>query len=222
MHIHILKMWKQYPYNHHTFEVKSNFQKKDGICVFWMVHMYLSYCSMHKIYNVGMCGKFRYGCRIYVNALIILSLQWRHNGRFKSPASLLFTQPFIKAQIKEKTKALRHWPLWGEFTGHLWIPRENGPVTRIMFPYDAVIKMSRWGHLQIYMCNWITSNCEWSKCLSIFLGLWFVWCRNPSHGWWAKIHYTKFKQIVKTGIFFTRHIINLGNPFPKYRHHLWG
>ena len=35
----------------------------------------------------------------------------------KSPASRLFTQPFIQAQIKENIKAPRHWPLWGEFTG---------------------------------------------------------------------------------------------------------
>ena len=41
----------------------------------------------------------------------------------KSPASRLFIKPFIQAQIKENIKAPRHWPLWGEFTGHRWIPR---------------------------------------------------------------------------------------------------
>ena len=41
----------------------------------------------------------------------------------KSPASPLFTQPFIQAQIKENIKAPRHWPLCGEFTGNRWIPR---------------------------------------------------------------------------------------------------
>ena len=54
------------------------------------------------------------------------SLQRRHNGRLKSPASPLFTQPFIEAQIKENIKAPRHWPLWGEFTVDRWIPRKNG------------------------------------------------------------------------------------------------
>ena len=39
------------------------------------------------------------------------------------PASRLFTQPFIQAQIKENVKAPRPWPLCGEFTGHRWIPR---------------------------------------------------------------------------------------------------
>ena len=36
------------------------------------------------------------------------------------------TQPFIQAQIKENIEAPRHWPLWGEFTGHRWIPRTKG------------------------------------------------------------------------------------------------
>ena len=33
---------------------------------------------------------------------------------FKSPASRLFIQSFVHAQIKENIKAPRHWPLWGE------------------------------------------------------------------------------------------------------------
>ena len=37
-----------------------------------------------------------------------------------------FTQPFVQAQMKENIKALRHWPLWGEFTGDRWIPRTKG------------------------------------------------------------------------------------------------
>ena len=41
----------------------------------------------------------------------------------KSPASLLFAQPFVQAQIKENIKAPRQWPLCGEFTGDRWIPR---------------------------------------------------------------------------------------------------
>ena len=46
--------------------------------------------------------------------------------RLRPPASRLFTQPFIQAQIKENLKAPRHWPLWGEFTGDRWIPRTKG------------------------------------------------------------------------------------------------
>ena len=44
------------------------------------------------------------------------------NENLKSPASPLFTQPFIQAQTKENTKVPRHWPLCGEFTGD----RTNG------------------------------------------------------------------------------------------------
>ena len=44
----------------------------------------------------------------------------------KSPASWLFTQPFIQAQIKENIKALRYWPLCGEFTGDQLIPHTKG------------------------------------------------------------------------------------------------
>ena len=57
------------------------------------------------------------------------TLRWRHNGRDSaSPASPLFTQPFIRVQIKENTEAPRHWPLCGEFTGDRWIPRTNGQL----------------------------------------------------------------------------------------------
>ena len=40
----------------------------------------------------------------------------------------MFTQPFIRAQIKVNIKAPRHWPLCGEFTGDRWIPRINGQL----------------------------------------------------------------------------------------------
>ena len=49
-------------------------------------------------------------------------------------ASRLFAYPFVQAHIKENIKAPRHWPLWGEFTGHRWIPlteasnAENVPI----------------------------------------------------------------------------------------------
>ena len=55
-------------------------------------------------------------CLIFFAFLIILTSQWPQ-WRLKSPASRLFTQSFIQAQIKENIKAPRHWPLCGEFTG---------------------------------------------------------------------------------------------------------
>ena len=53
----------------------------------------------------------------YMSAIITVTSQWAH-WRLKSPASWLFPQPFVQAQIKENIKAPRHWPLWWEFTGH--------------------------------------------------------------------------------------------------------
>ena len=52
----------------------------------------------------------------------VIRMQWH----LKLPASRLFTQPFIQAQIKENIKAPRHWPLRGEITGDRWIPRTKG------------------------------------------------------------------------------------------------
>ena len=48
--------------------------------------------------------------------------------RLKSPASRLFAQLFIRAQIKEDIKSLCHWPLCGEFTDD-----------RKKFPFNDVI-----------------------------------------------------------------------------------
>ena len=56
---------------------------------------------------------------------ITMTSQWAR-WRLKSPASRLFTQAFIQAQIKENIKAPPHWSLCGEFTGNRWIPRTKG------------------------------------------------------------------------------------------------
>ena len=57
--------------------------------------------------------------------IITMTSQWAW-WRLRSPASRLFTQPFIRAQIRENIIAPRHWPLCGEFTGDRWILRTNG------------------------------------------------------------------------------------------------
>ena len=48
------------------------------------------------------------GTYIYID--VIMSMMASQITR-----SRLFTQLFVQAQIKENMKALRHWPLWGEF-----------------------------------------------------------------------------------------------------------
>ena len=60
-------------------------------------------------------------------------------SRLKSPASRVFTQPFIQAQIKENIKAPRHWPfVWGIHRWPMNSPHKR-PVTRKRFPFDDVI-----------------------------------------------------------------------------------
>ena len=67
------------------------------------------------------------------------SLRWRHNGRDSvSPASPLFTQPFIQTLIKENIEAPRHWPLCGEFTGTGEFPAQMTSNAE-MFPFHDVI-----------------------------------------------------------------------------------
>ena len=77
----------------------------------------------------------------------VSSLQWRHNERDVvsniQPHDCLLKRLF---RCKSKNiKALRHWPLCGEFTGDRWIPRTKGPVTQKMFPFDDII-MSKSDH----------------------------------------------------------------------------
>ena len=56
------------------------------------------------------------------------SLQWHYNDSDivsnHQPHDCLLNRLF-KAQIRENIKALRHWPLCGEFTGGRWIPRRK-------------------------------------------------------------------------------------------------
>ena len=62
--------------------------------------------------------------------IITMTSEWARL-RLKSPASPLFTQPFIRAQIKENIKAPRRWPFVN--SPHKWL------ITRKMFPFDDVI-----------------------------------------------------------------------------------
>ena len=60
--------------------------------------------------------------------------------------SIVFVQSFVQAQIKENTKAPRHWPLWGESIGHRWISPLKGAVLRKMFHMmtSSCWKFIRW------------------------------------------------------------------------------
>ena len=70
---------------------------------------------------------FRDACQI----LKQLSLQWCHNGRNSVSNHQLhgcLTNRLFRRRSKKSSKAPRHWPLCGEFTGDRWIPRTNGQL----------------------------------------------------------------------------------------------
>ena len=113
----------------HRLQVRQGFQK----CWKWKLTLYLKGLA-------DLCTHFAHAS--VVTTMTSLWALWR----LKSPASQLFTQRFIQAQIKENIKASRHWPLWWEFTGDRWMVNSplKGPETRKMLPYDDVIMVIYW------------------------------------------------------------------------------
>ena len=110
---------------------------------------------------------------------------WWH---LKTPASPLFTQPFIQSQIKENIKSTRHWAFvrgihrWPGNSPHKW------PVMWKMFPFDDVImnqsvmlsflfSSHTWNlnpfHEGLYTCNWYVTE-------SIYFKL-VLWLPQISH-----------------------------------------
>ena len=109
-----------------------------------------------------------------------ISLQWRHND-VTSPASQLFAEPFIQAQIKENIKAPRHWPLWGEFTGDRCIPAQmasNAENVSICWRHHGLITESH------YSCYGLKNTCFVLNLVLVYLTI--VW-------WIAKIEIWKSK-----------------------------
>ena len=82
------------------------------------------------------CNQTNYGALwytsngyVYNGWIITLTSKWAQ-WRLKSPASRLFTQPFIiQAKIKENITAPHHWPLWGEFISDRWITSNMANVS---------------------------------------------------------------------------------------------
>ena len=72
------------------------------------LHFHISLCWYHMACRAGgaYSDYYPHYCDVIMSTV-----------RLNSPASRLFTQPFIQTQIKENFKASRHWPLCGEFTG---------------------------------------------------------------------------------------------------------
>ena len=94
---------------------------------------------------------------------ITVTSKWAR-WRLKSPASPLFTQPFIQAQIKENIKAPRHWPLCG-----------NSPVTG-EFPAQMASNTENvsvwWRHHETQQ---ITVTLHYLILLLTYLRTYFTW-----------------------------------------------
>ena len=94
---------------------------------------------------------------------ITLTSKWPR-WRLKSPASRLFTQPFIQTQIKENIKTPLHWPLCGEFTG-----TGEFPAQRASYAVNVSIW---WRHHDASQC----SRCDFAgirKAAAVAFTHWF-------------------------------------------------
>ena len=77
-------------------------------------------------------------------SFITMTSQWTR-WRLKTPASRLFIQPLVQTQIKENIKTPRHWPLFGEFTGHRWIPRtKSSNAENVSICWRHLVIKSSW------------------------------------------------------------------------------
>ena len=101
-------------------------------------------------------------CCLFLNILgnlpqtITMTSSWAR-WRLKSPASWLFTQPFINAQNHQSSTSLAF--VWGI---HRWPVNSphKGPVTRKMFPFDDVIMFTK--------VNEILATCHFDNFMSDF------------------------------------------------------
>ena len=82
-----------------------------------------------------------------------------------TPASWVFTPPFIQAQMKENVKAVPcHWPMWGEFTSDRWNPRTKGQQRGKCFHLMTSSWFRRWVAFEIVSimrCEKKTDRLRW-------------------------------------------------------------
>ena len=66
-------------------------------------------------------------------------LQWRHIERDGVTRVSIVCWTVCSGADQENIKAQRHWTLWGESTGHRWIPLTKGQLRGKMLPFDDAI-----------------------------------------------------------------------------------
>ena len=85
------------------------------------------------------------------------SLHWRHNDHDGTPASRLFTEPFIQTQIKETSKLRVTGFCVGNSPGPVNSPYKR-PVTQKMFPFDDVIMILTIGAVNVRILTWLVKD----------------------------------------------------------------
>ena len=100
-----------------TCPVSRNTHLRTEMCTFLFSMVY------HGICERGIMGFMKF---VYSNSMGHYSDVIMTRWRLKSPASCLFTQPFVQAHIKKVIKAPLHWSSCMEFTGDQWIPSLKG------------------------------------------------------------------------------------------------
>ena len=102
--------------------------------------------------------------------------------RLKLSASPVFAQPFVQAQIKENTKAPRHWALWGESTGDGWFLHTKGQLREKCFH----LMMLSWLHpVSGRHTRWHFAAC--TNCGSLYqihIGGWWIYDELLSFEYW--------------------------------------
>ena len=138
-HFWVLMTWQFHAVLSVAILITSDFDKLDRIAIYHLQYYYIQCLGIigkvasgshgSNWHIDGTCGQ---SCPwIRASAGTVLTLIHYGNVKMGTIASQitslrLFTQSFIRTQIKENIKAPRHWPLCGEFTGDRWIPRTNG------------------------------------------------------------------------------------------------
>ena len=119
-----------------VFDVYRPYAIRGFLCIFVPIHqwaLYPTHSGLETANNAITIFKVTY----------LPPLQWRLNERDgvldHQPHDWLLNR-FFNAQIKENIKALCHWTLCGELTGHRWIPAQragNGENVSIWWRHHA-------------------------------------------------------------------------------------
>ena len=92
--------------------------------------------------------------------------------RLKSPASPLFTQPFIRTQIKKNIKAPRHRPLCGDFTGTGEFPAQmasDAENVSIWWRHHGEYAYLDSGELSSLIANLVWNYCDIAMGISLYI-----------------------------------------------------